>query len=510
MSLPVNLEEMLQGRSVEWERLEFKEGWNPEPILHTLCAFANDFHNLDGGYLFIGIAEQDGKPIRPPVGLNPATLDSLQKQILEMGYKIQPSYHPVVEPCVVDDKHILVLRAPGGQNRPYKAPEAWSHTHTYKYYIRKGSSTVAARGHDETELMSLAANIPFDDRTNQTALPRDLSLSLIKTYLQEIGSVLGDQADRMDFELLCRRMLIVDGPKEYVLPRNVGLMFFHPEPERFFPQAQIDVVQFPDGPGGDTLIEKSFRGPLSQQIRNALSYISNSILQEYVIKRPDRAEADRFFNYPYAAIEELLVNAVYHKSYEAREPIEVRILPDEITITSYPGPDRSIRLSDFAAGKSVARRYRNRRIGEFLKELKLTEGRGTGIPKVLRAMEANGSPLPRFDTDDDRTYFTTFLPIHASALNFTPQVGDQVGDQVANEKTEIVLSFCSQPKDRTEILERLGLKAMRNLRQRYLLPLIESGLLAMTDPEHPTSPVQKYVTTPLGRASLRQLEESKP
>ena len=36
---------------------------------------------------------------------------------------------------------------------------------------------------------------------------------------------------------------------------------------------------------------------------------------------------------------------------------------------SFPGPDRSIRLADFTAGRAVSRRYRNRRIGEFLKEL---------------------------------------------------------------------------------------------------------------------------------------------
>lgn len=42
--------------------------------------------------------------------------------------------------------------------------------------------------------------------------------------------------------------------------------------------------------------------------------------------------------------------------------------------------------------KIVARRYRNRRIGDFLKELDLTEGRCTGIPKMRAAMEKNGSP----------------------------------------------------------------------------------------------------------------------
>jgi predicted HTH transcriptional regulator len=54
MRLPINIDDVLRGQTVEWERLEFKKGWNPEAILHTLCAFANDFHNLGGGYIFIG------------------------------------------------------------------------------------------------------------------------------------------------------------------------------------------------------------------------------------------------------------------------------------------------------------------------------------------------------------------------------------------------------------------------------------------------------------------------
>jgi ATP-dependent DNA helicase RecG len=56
------------------------------------------------------------------------------------------------------------------------------------------------------------------------------------------------------------------------------------------------------------------------------------------------------------------------------------------------------------------RRYRNRRIGEFLKELDLTEGRCTGIPKIRAAMERNGSPPPRFSTDEGRTFFLVDLP----------------------------------------------------------------------------------------------------
>ena len=55
---------------------------------------------------------------------------------------------------------------------------------------------------------------------------------------------------------------------------------------------------------------------------------------------------------------------------------------------------------------------RNRRIGEFLKELGLAEGRLSGLPKVFEAMAANGSPVPRFEFDEQRTYFQATLPAH--------------------------------------------------------------------------------------------------
>lgn len=65
MSLPINIEDLLSGAVVEGERIEFKQGWNPGPIMRTVCAFANDFENLGSGYIVVGIEEVDGKPQRP-------------------------------------------------------------------------------------------------------------------------------------------------------------------------------------------------------------------------------------------------------------------------------------------------------------------------------------------------------------------------------------------------------------------------------------------------------------
>src|SRR5438034_8172709 len=84
-------------------------------------------------------------------------------------------------------------------------------------------------------------------------------------------------------------------------------------------------------------------------------------------------------------------------------PRVVSLSPDKLVVLSFPGPDRSIALADLQAGRAVSRRYRNRRIGEFLKELDLTEGRATCIPKILKVMAATRLPWPLFETDEGRT-----------------------------------------------------------------------------------------------------------
>lgn len=278
MLLPININALLSGSPVEWERLEFKEGWNPLAVLHTLCAFANDFHNLGGGYIVIGVAEQDGHPVLPPVGLSASEVEAIQKEVLSLGYSaIQPQYHPILVPEMVAGKRVLVLWAPGGQVRPYRAKLSLAKdAKEWSYFIRKASSTVRAKGADEQELLSLAATVPFDDRINQRARIEDLSRELIREFLTEVGSDLAKSVGKMPLTKLGRQMNITGGPEEAPLPLNVGLLFFNPEPHRFFPATQIDVVWFPEGAGGDTFTEKTFRGPVHRMLREALEFIQRN------------------------------------------------------------------------------------------------------------------------------------------------------------------------------------------------------------------------------------------
>lgn len=50
MGIPTNIKTLISGNVVEWARIEFKETWDAEASLKTICAFANDIDNWGGGF----------------------------------------------------------------------------------------------------------------------------------------------------------------------------------------------------------------------------------------------------------------------------------------------------------------------------------------------------------------------------------------------------------------------------------------------------------------------------
>lgn len=158
-------------------------------------------------------------------------------------------------------------------------------------------------------------------------------------------------------------------------------------------------------------------------------------------------------------------------------------------IVSYQGPDRSISEKSIENKNMIARKYRNRRIGEFLKELKLTEGRNTGIPKIKRALKNNGSKEPKFETNDTRDYFITTIFMHDG---FEKEIKNQLVTHQDIHQDKI-LEFCKEPKTTKEIMAYLGLKDRRNFYLKYMRPLLDSGKLKMTIPDKPNIKNQKYV-----------------
>lgn len=94
-----------------------------------------------------------------------------------------------------------------------------------------------------------------------------------------------------------------------------------------------------------------------------------------------------------------------------------KIESDCINIMNFPGIDRSISDKTIVEGsRFVTRHYRNRRLGEFLKELDLSEGHSSGIPTIQDELKRNGSPRAEFITDEDRRAMRIKIPVHPAFL----------------------------------------------------------------------------------------------
>jgi len=464
-------------------------------------------------------------------------LDAIQKKLIELSHKLIPVYIPVFQPYLMNERHILVVFAPAGDNRPYKAPISLSEKSTERaMFIKRGSKTVKVKygSDDERRLIELTARIPFDDRINQTASLDDLNLRLIQNYLKEVMSSLYEESTKIPFAELCRHLMIAKGYDELLRPTHAGLLLFNEHPEKYFSGARIELIIHKNEVGKD-YTEKIFTGSIIQQIRDVLQYFKSNIVEELVVKSPDQAESIRFFNYPFQAIEEVVVNAVYHKSYERDNPVEIQIHKDKIEILSFPGPMPPINQAMLKKQRVVARDYRNRKIGGFLKELKLTEGRGTGLPIIHSSMEENGSPPPVFETDENNAYFLCILPVHPLANSILGQEDDlrrdednvlifkslsdinnhlrsrktlkrdQVEPMLLKQLESIylhILSYCIQPQTRLAILENIVLYNNSWNFDNYIKPLLEVDWLKQTLPDKPTSKNQKYYTTDLGKKLL--------
>lgn len=334
-------------------------------------------------------------------------------------------------------------------------------------------------------------------------------------------------------------------------------MMFCDHPEKFFPVTQVDIVHFPEGSieNPDVMIEApKIVGPVSKIINDTLSYLRTNVIKQRINKPMDNAQSIKVFNYPYQAFEEAVVNALYHRDYREREPVEITIEPSHVDILSYAGPDRSISAEAIKAAKKLkARRYRNRRLGDFLKELGLTEGRATGIPTIQKHLKLNGNKPAEIDTDDDRTYFLMTIHSREGFENLPSDTGgekpketsreleqvfgcDSVQVQSAVAQSAVVdksrlrhileqlyVQVWSKSKSKPNILKLsatvidmlcllenkdlsanainkiLGYGATYDLKRKIIIPLSQLGYIIMSNPDKPTSARQTYMLTEKGR-----------
>jgi len=497
--IPLKIETLLEGRVVEHDRVEYKTGWNPNEIIHSICAFANDYDNTNGGYIVIGVKEKNGMPVFPLEGVPKENLDAIQQEIFQYCNMIVPRYIPRME--VVDYQKsgtfLIYLWCSAGDSGPYQAPKTvyiekgGKNDKNLKYWIRPASLTTEAKQDEISELFDKFNSVPFDDRVNRRATIENIRRGYLEDFIRKSNSSLVQEINNSSLEELLLAEEVANETDTELDIRNIGVLMFAEHPEKLIPGAQIELIRFnsEDAEASDDFVEKIFTGPIWKQVQDVLDYINTTVIEEKVVKIQGKAESERFYNYPYNALEEALVNAVFHKSYRDAEPVEIRIYVDSIQIINYPGLAKWINFEKFSVGKIRGRKYRNRRIGELFKEIDLSEKKGTGISKILRELKQNGSPKPEFEMDEERNYLNTIIHIHEGfeKVDVVPEINKnetsfetslkQVLKQKDLERLYPIVEFLDENKQITiqQVMELLN--KSRTTAWRYMKILVETGLV---------------------------------
>lgn len=198
------------------------------------------------------------------------------------------------------------------------------------------------------------------------------------------------------------------------------------------------------------------------------------------------------------AVREALVNCLVNTDFYQGWSVVIEKYPDKIVMAN-PGTIITGKKQMLKGGISQPR---NKGLFKMFNLIGLGEHAGSGVPDIFHAWKAVGLENPIVEEkfgNPDRTILT--LPLvssvgYAIGTNTTTDIttNTTTGGDV-EDKLQVIISFCDQPRSRAEIQERLGIKSDRYVREKLLSVLLEDGRLARTIPDKPKSVKQKYIAT---------------
>ena len=367
--------------------VERKESFaDKEKICKTVCAFANDLANSNKyGIIWIGI-RNDGV-----ISGIEATDKLLQKidQIRTDG-RIQPLPSMSIRTLHVGDKDVIAIVV-----APSSLPPV---SFDGRIWVRQAASTQQGNHEDERQLnekRKSKAGRSFDSEGIQHASIDDLDLRYFEqTYLPSAISrdVLEANGRTIEEKLTTTRMAIGNAP---CAPTVAGLLTLGYSPQDWFAGAYIQYLRYAGKvQGGDDIDDRlEITGNLETVIRQAEEKIKLNIRQPTDINSQDR-EVSRP-DYPLAALQQLLRNAVLHRNYEGTNaPIHLYWFEDRIEISNPGGPFGMVTEKNFGQPHVVD--YRNPTIAEVLHNLAFVQKFGFGIQNARNLLRANGNPEPEF------------------------------------------------------------------------------------------------------------------
>jgi ATP-dependent DNA helicase RecG len=292
---------------------------------------------------------------------------------------------------------------------------------------------------------------------------------------------------------------------------NAGVMFFGKKRDYYIRQVYVTCVLFKGTNKVKIIDRKDFRDGLLQDYENAYKFLQQHLRLEYVIEGGGpRKEIPEI---PYEALKEALLNAIIHRDYfEIGARVMVEIFDDRVEISN-PG---ELLVDEKEFGKKAISVARNPILFDIFHRLQLIEKVGTGIQRILSAMQSRKLNIEFYF---GRFFSITFFrPIPQGPAPIWHQVGtksapswDQVGTKLGLSEHHVskILDYCLEDRAIADIMTLFNRKDRTKFKETFINPLIEQNLLIMTSPGKPRSSKQTYITTPKGKKILESIPSAK-
>lgn len=366
------------------ERKEMWAGDVPEKGRQAVCAFANDLpDHRNPGVLFVGTSET-GKPS----GL------AITDQLLQTLSDIKTDGNILPPPSIFVEKRVLH----GGEMavitvQPADAPPV---RYRGRIWIRVGPRRGIATAQDERILNEKRRfrDIPFDVQPVPSSTLKDLSkLYFDEEYLP--GAFPADllAANERSYEqrlAACKMVAATDSP----VPTVLGLLVIGVRPRDWLPGAYVQFLRI-DGTELSNQIadEAAIDGNLAQVLRRLDEKLDshNRVSVDIKSHSTERRETP----YPRVALQQILRNAVMHRSYEGTNaPVRVYWFNDRIEVHSPGGPFGAVTAENF--GQPGLTDYRNPNLADAMKTLGFVQRFGIGIAIAQKELNKNGNPPLEF------------------------------------------------------------------------------------------------------------------
>ena len=376
------------------ERKESLRGDAPVKIRQAVCAFANDLPDRRRpGVVLVGV-DDGGRAVGGDVS------DELLRQLADIKTdgNIVPPPTMVVESRTLAGARVAVVTV-----RPSDSPPV---RYQGRIWIRVGPRRAVASAQDERILSEKRRHRDphFDARKAPAARLADLSLRRFEEeYLPAAvdAETLASNDRSVEERLTAAKMIVsVDDP----VPTVGGVLVLGRRPQDFLPGAYAQFLRVAGTEFGDPVTDTEIcQGVIEDVVRR---------LDDKLIAH-NRTSVDflsgpveiRDSTYPLDAVQQLVRNAVMHRTYEGTNaPTHVYWFDDRIEIGSPGGAYGAVNAGNF--GQPGVVDYRNPILAEAMRVLGLVQRYGFGIPAARRLLRAAGHPEPEFRVDPSWVHCT--------------------------------------------------------------------------------------------------------